>query len=192
MITAVEELIKQVQGGDLSAFEKLVLIYQDRIFTHCYHLKGDENEAKDLAAQVFVQAFHKIKSFRFNMDFGIWLHRLVLNLYSSQQRRNKRHREAGRFRQESPGRQELAAVQEQRGNQALIKELKHLLYSSLKKLPYDYRMALILRELEGYPYEEISIITGWSLATVKSRLDRGRKALRKELQRERIISERDY
>jgi RNA polymerase sigma-70 factor (ECF subfamily) len=126
------------------------------------------------------------------MDFGIWLHRLVLNLYSSQQRRNKRHREAGRFRQESPGRQELAAVQEQRGNQALIKELKHLLYSSLKKLPYDYRMALILRELEGYPYEEISIITGWSLATVKSRLDRGRKALRKELQRERIISERDY
>ena len=132
MIPAVEELIKQVQGGDLSAFEKLVLIYQDRIFTHCYHLKGDENEAKDLAAQVFVQAFHKIKSFRFNMDFGIWLHRLVLNLYSSQQRRNKRHREAGRFRQESPGRQELAAVQEQRGNQALIKELKHLLYSSLK------------------------------------------------------------
>jgi RNA polymerase sigma-70 factor (ECF subfamily) len=59
-------------------------------------------------------------------------------------------------------------------------------------LPYDYRMALILRELEGYPYEEISIITGWSLATVKSRLDRGRKALRKELQRGRIISERDY
>jgi RNA polymerase sigma-70 factor (ECF subfamily) len=54
------------------------------------------------------------------------------------------------------------------------------------------RLALIMRELEQYSYEEISIITGWSLATVKSRLDRGRKALRKELQRERIISERDY
>ena len=125
------------------------------------------------------------------MDFGIWLHRLVVNLYSSQQRRNKSI-EKQPVQAGKPGRQELAAVQEQRGNQALIKELKHLLYSSLKKLPYDYRMALILRELEGYPYEEISIITGWSLATVKSRLDRGRKALRKELQRERIISERDY
>jgi RNA polymerase sigma-70 factor (ECF subfamily) len=182
LIPAVEELIKQVQGGDLSAFEKLVLIYQDRIFTHCYHLKGDENEAKDLAGQVFLQAFNKIKFFRFNTDFAIWLHRLAVNLYSSQQRRGKRARDLGLLKPEISGRQELAAVQEQSGYQMEAKQLNYRFHSTLRKLPYDYRLALIMRELEQYSYEEISIIMGWSLGTVKSRLNRGRKALRKELQ----------
>ncbi|NLO21513.1 MAG: sigma-70 family RNA polymerase sigma factor [Syntrophomonadaceae bacterium] len=182
MIPAVEELIKQAQQGDLPAFEKLVLLYQDRIFTHCYHLKGDEHEAKDLAQQVFVQAFNKIKSFRFNMDFAIWLHRLAVNLYSSQHRRNKKGRGSVLFKQEGPGLQELAAVQEQSGEQMEGNEFNYWLHSTLKKMPYDYRMALILRELERYSYEEISIIMGWSLGTVKSRLNRGRKALRKALQ----------
>lgn len=181
MPKAVANLIKQVQRGDLSAFAELVLIYQDRIFTHCYHLKGDEDEAIELARQVFVQAFHKIKSFRFNMDFAIWLHRLAVNLYSSQHRRSRRARDPGLFKADSPGRQELAAVQEAMD---LIppEQLNYWLLSVLRKLPYDYRMALILRELERYSYEEISIIMGWSLGTVKSRLNRGRKALRKELE----------
>lgn len=189
MIPAVEKLIKQAQEGDLPAFEKLVLLYQDRIFTHCYHLKGDEDAAKDLARQVFVQAFHKIKSFRFNMDFATWLHRLAVNLYGSQHRRNKKYKDPGLFKQESPGRQELAAVQEQAESQMEAEELNHWLYSALRKLPYDYRMALILRELERYPYEEISVIMGWSLGTVKSRLERGRKAWRRELQLRQTISD---
>lgn len=180
MIRSVEELIKQVQQGDLPAFEELVFIYQDRIFTHCYHLKGDENEAKDLAGQVFLQAFNKIKFFRFNTDFAIWLHRLAVNLYSSQQRRGKRARDLGLLKPEISGRQELAAVQEQSGYQMEAKNYRF--HSTLRKLPYDYRLALILRELEQYSYEEISIIMGWSLSTVKTRLNRGRKALRKELQ----------
>lgn len=191
MITPVEELIKRAQQNDLQAFEELVLLYQDRVFTHCCHLAGNEHDAQDLAQDVFVQAYNKIRSFRFSADFGTWLHRIAVNLWINHLRRNRKvvtlsldepfaGTEGLLFR-------ELAASQESPLDEMERRELKDMLNSALERLHYDYRIALVLRELEGYSYEEIGSITGWSLGTVKSRISRGRKALKKELSRGRWI-----
>ncbi len=185
MIPPVEDLIKQAQHHDLLAFEELVSLYQDRVFTHCCHLTGNQHEAQDLARDVFVQAFNKIKSFRFNVNFGTWLHRIAVNIWINNVRRNKKalalSRDAFTSNREGLLLKELAASQEHFWGEMDRKELNAGLNWALSKLHYDYRIALVLRELEGYSYQEISIITGWSLGTVKSRISRGRKALQKEL-----------
>ncbi len=193
MIPPVEELIKQAQQNDLPAFEELVVLYQDRVFTHCCHLTGNEHDAQDLAQDVLVQAFNKIKSFRFNADFGTWLHRIAVNLWINHVRRN---RKIISFSLDEPLAtseglllRELAASQESPLEVMERQELKLVLSSALERLHYEYRVVLVLRELEGYTYEEISNITGWSLGTVKSRLNRGRKALQKELARGPWIDE---
>ncbi len=187
MIPPVEELIKKAQQHDLLAFEELVLLYQDRVFTHCCHLTGNEHDAQDLAQDVFVQAFNKIKSFRFNANFGTWLHRIAVNLWINHMRRNRKVITFSLDEPLSNGEglllRELAASQESPLDEMERRELNDLLTSALDRLHYDYRTALVLRELEGYSYEEISSITGWSLGTVKSRINRGRKALKKELAR---------
>jgi len=187
LIPPVEELIKKSQQNDLLAFEELVSLYQDRVFTHCCHLTGNEHDAQDLAQDVFVQAFTKIKSFRFSANFGTWLHRIAVNLWINHVRRNRKVIAFSLDEPLSNGEgllfRELAASQENPLDELERRELKNLLNSALDRLHYDYRIALVLRELEGYSYEEISSITGWSLGTVKSRISRGRKALKKELAR---------
>ncbi len=187
MIPPVEELIKKAQQHDLSACEELIELYQDRVFTHCCHLTGNEYDAQDLAQDVFVQAFNKINSFRFNANFGTWLHRIAVNLWINHVRRNRKvtplSLDEPLSNEEGLLFKELAASQENPEAEMERRELKDLLSSALDRLHYDYRVALVLRELEGYSYEEISNITGWSLGTVKSRIYRGRKALKKELTR---------
>lgn len=187
---AVEELIKKAQQDDLTAFEELVSLYQSRVYTHCCHLAGNEFDAQDLAQEVFVQAYNKIKSFRFGAEFGTWLHRIAVNLWINQTRKSKRlitvsldEPVAGEdgllFR-------ELAASQDNPLDEIQFREVQGMLNQALNRVHPDFKVALILRELEGYSYDEISSITGWSLGTVKSRINRGRKALKKELSKEKF------
>jgi RNA polymerase sigma-70 factor (ECF subfamily) len=187
ILTPVEELIKQSQEDDLEAFEELISLYQDRVYTHCRHLTGNEHDAWDLAQDVFIQAFNKIKSFRFNADFGTWLHRIAVNMWLNQTRRN---RKVLSFSLDEPLNNadgasflDLMESSDNPMQELERKELKEILNAALSRLHYDYRLVLVLRELEGYSYEDISNLTGWSLGTVKSRINRGRKALRKELSR---------
>ena len=78
-------LIRQAQAGDLRAFEELVAIYQDKIVTLSYYLTGNQSDAQDLAQEVLVQAYTKLKSFRQEANLGTWLHRIAINLWSNMQ-----------------------------------------------------------------------------------------------------------
>ncbi len=78
-MTSVKDLIEQSQQDDLGAFEELVVIYQDRVYSHCHHLSGNPDDAQDLAQDVFIQAFKGVRSFRNDADFGTWLHRIAVN-----------------------------------------------------------------------------------------------------------------
>jgi len=81
---------------------------------------------------------------------------------------------------------ELAASRDNPLEEIQLREVQGMLNQALNRVHPDYKVALILRELEGYSYDEISTITGWSLGTVKSRINRGRKALKKELLQRKI------
>lgn len=187
-LVPVNDLIKEAQGGSLKAFEELVLLYQDRVFTHCFHLANNNYDAQDLAQDVFVQAFRNIRSFRQEADFGTWLHRIAINLWINWCRKHKKVLVLSLDEPLMLGDQELnrelAAGQDSPLEILERTELNEQVRQALNRLHPEYKAVLVLREMEGYSYEEISSLLGCSLGTVKSRINRGRKALLKEIKTE--------
>lgn len=177
-------LIRQAQTGDTRAFEELVVIYQDKIITMSYYLTGNRSDAQDLAQEVFVQAYTKIRSFRQEANLGTWLHRIAINIWSNMKRRQKFSNLVSLDDPVQTGEWEFirsVASDDPEGDpeEALEgKELQESVRQALRSLSEEYRIVLVLREIEGYSYEEIAKITGCSLGTVKSRMSRARQALR--------------
>lgn len=186
MTTPVKDLVTQAQQGNLSAFEELVSIYQDRVYSHCYHLAANQDDAEDLAQDVFVQAFKGINTFRHDADFSTWLHRIAVNLWINFYRRSKKivsfSIDEPVVTHEGEIRRELAA----HGDDPLDKieqlEFNSIVHGALNRILPEYRVALVLRDIEGYNYDEIADMLNCSLGTVKSRINRGRKALKIELE----------
>jgi RNA polymerase sigma-70 factor (ECF subfamily) len=177
-------LIRQAQAGDIRAFEELVVIYQDKIVTMSYYLTGNQADAQDLAQEVFVQAYTKLRSFRQEANLGTWLHRIAINMWSNMQRRQKFSNLLSLDDPVQTGEGEFTrsvAADDPAGDpeEALEdKELQESVRQALRSLSEEYRIVLVLREIEGYSYEEIAKITGCSLGTVKSRMSRARQALK--------------
>jgi RNA polymerase sigma-70 factor (ECF subfamily) len=177
-------LIRQAQAGDIRAFEELVVIYQDKIVTMSYYLTGNQADAQDLAQEVFVQAYTKLRSFRQEANLGTWLHRIAINMWSNMQRRQKFPNLLSLDDPVQTGEGEFArsvAADDPAGDPEEAfegKELQESVRQALRSLSEEYRIVLVLREIEGYNYEEIAKITGCSLGTVKSRMSRARQALR--------------
>lgn len=188
MLTTVKDLIEKAQQGDLSAFEELVLKYQDKVYSHCRYLAANPDDAQDLAQDVFIQAFKGIKSFRHDADFGTWLHRITVNLWINFCRRNKKvvtlSIDEPIYARESELTRELAASEEGPMEKVERREFNTMVQSALSRILPEFRTVLILRELEGYNYDEIAAALGCSLGTVKSRINRGRKSLKKELEKQ--------
>lgn len=184
-MTTITSLIEKAQKGSLDAFGELVLQYQNRVYSHCRLLSGSPDDAQDLAQDVFVQAFKGIKSFRNDANFGTWLHRIAVNQWINYQRKNKKLvtfslDEPVQTRQGEVYR-EMAATDEDIPEIIEKNELRELVGKALDRILPEFRTVLILRELEGYNYEEIAKMLDCSLGTVKSRINRGRKALKNEL-----------
>jgi len=181
-------LIRQAQAGDLRAFEELVVIYQDKIVTLSYYLTGNQADAQDLAQEVLVQAYTKLRSFRREADLGTWLHRITVNLWSNMQRRQKFPNLLSLDDPVQTGEGEFSrtvASDDPEGDPEEAfegKELQESVRQALRSLSEEYRIVLVLREIEGYSYEEIAKITGCSLGTVKSRMNRARQALREKIE----------
>ena len=186
-MNATDGLVKKARQGDVKAFEELVVLYQDRVYGHCCYLTGDPVDAEDLAQEAFVQAYRGIASFRLEADFGTWLHRITVNTWINHQRRRKN---VIAFSLDEPletedgelGR-EIAASEDGPAEHAELAEFREIFYQALKKVKPEFRAALVLREIEGYNYDDIAAILDCSLGTVKSRINRGRKALRSELEK---------
>ncbi len=181
-------LIRQAQAGELRAFEELVVIYQDKIVTLSYYLTGNQADAQDLAQEVFMRAYTKIRNFRQEADLGTWLHRIAVNLWSNMQRRQKFTNLLSLDDPVQTGEGEFTrtvASDDPEGDPEEAfegKELQESVRQALRSLSEEYRIILVLREIEGYSYEEIAKITGCSLGTVKSRMNRARQALREKIE----------
>lgn len=185
-MTDSNRLVGLAQHGDLQAFEELVQLYQNRVLSYCFQLSGDFEDAHDLAQEVFVQAFRSLKSFRRQADFGTWLRRITLNQWINIQRRKK----LLTFSLDEPVstekgilEREIAADEDNPLEKLEQAEFFDSIRKALMTLAPEFRAVLILRDMEDYSYEEIAQILGCSLGTVKSRLNRGRKYLRDEIER---------
>ncbi|NLW24969.1 MAG: sigma-70 family RNA polymerase sigma factor [Clostridia bacterium] len=182
------ELVTRSQQGDLDAFEDLVARYERKVYTIAYRFMGNHEDASDLAQEAFLKAYQSINKFRGDSSFATWISRIVVNVCKDELRKNKRNlqisldeqvwlEEGTVEKQVKDTRPTPEQVYEQN-------ELKDYLQSLISGLTPEYRMVIVLRDIQGYSYEEIAQILDCSLGTVKSRLNRARKLLR-----EKIISE---
>jgi len=153
--------------------------YGDKIYTTAYRLTGDPDEAADLAQDVFVRVYRNLDRYEPG-TFDGWLYRITKNLFLDRVRRRKR------FRIEPLAEDEWRAPPSEEPGPADVVErstLEAKLEDGLRDLPHDFRLAVVLCDVDGLSYEEIAAATGWPIGTVRSRIHRGRKALKAHLER---------
>lgn len=172
------ELIRRVQAGERSAFDLLVLKYQQRVVNLVHRYVYDHAEALDVAQETFIKAWRAMPGFRGESAFYTWLYRIAVNTA-------KNHLES-RHRQPQPVDAELEILEQIEGGTKLRElatpedylhesELAQAIRSAIAELPEDYRSAFSLRELEGLSYEEIAQVMNCPIGTVRSRIFRARE-----------------
>lgn len=181
----VKQLITRSLDNDLDAFEQLVNLYQNRVYLLSYQLAGNHADAQDLAQEVFIRAFGALKGFRNEADFGTWLHRINVNLWLNMKRKqnSKTVVSLDEPLQTAEGEvyRELAATEGDPEQSLENNEFSRLVRLALRKLSREYQAVIVLREIEGYSYEEVAVILNCSIGTVKSRLNRARQMLRRKV-----------
>jgi RNA polymerase sigma-70 factor (ECF subfamily) len=174
-----QTLIRQCQSGDLDAFEILLGKYEKLVYNLCYRYFGNYSDAADIGQEAMVRIFRKIKEFNGKASFRTWLYRVVVNLCLDELRRRKNKPvslddiKVQGYEPVTPG-----LGPEERAEQ---QELHRLILEVLARLSTDHRTILILKDVEGLEYNEIAVVLGCSIGTVKSRLNRAREAFRKRL-----------
>jgi RNA polymerase sigma-70 factor (ECF subfamily) len=181
-----EGLVREFLRGKQRSFDSLVMRYQDRVFNMCYRILGDYDEADDCAQDIFLKVFRSLSRFRFESKFSTWLYRITVNgcknrLASATRRRNRcMVRLNGDPAVEAPG-IEIRDNGSSPSKAFERKEREHLIQRAIQSLPDSQRVVVVLRDIEGLPYGEISKLSGMNPGTVKSKLARARRKLRKKL-----------
>ena len=148
------------------------------------NLLGDREEALDLSQEVFLRVFRTIGRFRGQSSLRTWIYRIAINQARNRHRFWRRRHRADQVSldQHVAAHGEFVSAGEARPDRLLAqKELAARLQSALDHLPFDQRIAIVLREIDGLSYDEIAYSLGVAVGTVKSRLTRARHALRQEL-----------
>lgn len=179
------EMVRAVLDGDATAYRGLVEKYQTRVYNMVYGMVRNREDARDITQESFVKAFNNLKSFRLESSFYTWLYRIAMNLSIDFTRKRKRREISGfeediASRDDDGGIAEVHNVDNPRKNLER-KQLYDKIMESLDKLPADQKQVILLRELEGLSYKEISDVMGIPEGTVMSRLFYARKKMQKLL-----------
>jgi RNA polymerase sigma-70 factor (ECF subfamily) len=170
-------------------FDDLFDRYHSLVFHLVYRVLGDREEALDVCQEVFLTVYRKLSRFRGDSSLKTWIYRIAVNRASNRCRWWNRHRRRGTVsleehlsREGRGGLVERLESGEISPEESLLKrEERNQLERSLAKLPVKQRVALVLRDIEGLPYEQISVLLEISPGTVKSRIARGREELKRLL-----------
>jgi RNA polymerase sigma-70 factor (ECF subfamily) len=185
-------VVAELQAGSEEAFSWLIAHYSQPVYSLVYRVLDDSSDAADTTQEVFIKVFRGIKSFHANASLKTWIYRIALHEAFNQRRWWFRHRGretsiepgAGKEGGSSPGLKELLVDEARSPLQNVFSaELQAYVETELKAIAEPYRTTVILRDIEELSYEEIAEVMNVSLGTVKSRLMRGRDALRKRLKR---------
>lgn len=195
--TTDDELFRKAQAGDRGAYGQIAIRYQHRLYNAIVRMIGDREEARELTQETLVRGLAKIESFRGESQPYTWLFRIAVNLSISRLRKVQRRRT---FSLDAPGRSNGRARRGGDDDQAagLIErvrskeqtspgeQVEHLergeqVVAALGRLDPEYRAVLVMRDIEGFDYQQMADVLGLPLGTLKSRLFRARLAMRDEL-----------
>ncbi len=187
--SAESEFIERLKRGEAAAFEELVAERSGEIYGLLFRLTENREEARDLTQETFLRAFQSIGRFRGEADLRTWIYRIAINQARNRWRWWRRRRRDSTVSLDAMQGQSnqtlmatLAESSENPEQQTLAHERELALRSALRSVGRAYRETLILRDIEGFTYEEIATTLGINVGTVKSRLARGRQELRRKLE----------
>ena len=184
------KLVEQARSGSQAAFRSLFERYHAKIYRLAASMVGSSDDAHDIVQQTFIRAFSSLDGFKQQSSFYTWLYRIALNATTDYRRKqsSKLEKEAVRDRLDhGQGLEKIAAPTEQAPDEQLYrKELAEVIRKAVDTLGQEHREILILREINGLSYTEITEITGLEPGTVMSRLHYARKNLAETLRRWKI------
>src|SRR3990172_7767636 len=183
------ELVERVQRGQTEAYGELVRRYQDRVFNACWRICGHLEDARDLTQEAFLKAFEGLGNFRQQSGFYTWIFRVAVNLSLSHRRSAHQRRtvslDAGSAGTDTQAEELVKRVRNESDDDPTRgpgeAELHRAVARALQELDDDHRAVIVLRDIEGFNYQEIATILRIPPGTVKSRLFRARIALQQAI-----------
>lgn len=184
MDALVNKRIKQVLKGDQNAYADIVNLYQHKLYQICYRMLGNKQEAEDIAQEAFVRAYINLHSYDQKRKFSTWLYRIATNLCIDRIRKKKPDYYLDAEVAGTDGLDmysQIAADEKLPEDVVTQMELQDRIQYEISRLPDKYRSVIVLKYIEELSLQEISEILDMPLGTVKTRIHRGREALRKQL-----------
>ena len=185
-----DQFLEKLRRGDALAYERLVAEHSGDVYALLYRLTTDAEEARDLTQETFLRTFQSIDRFRGDSSLKTWIYRIAINQARNRWRWWRRRRRDATVSLDAPiGECEQTVGASLKNHdaidpeqEALAHERESQLREALQELKSAYREAVILRDVEGFSYEEIAAMLQINIGTVKSRLSRGRLELRRKLE----------
>lgn len=184
-------LLKKARNGDIEAFELLVEDYQKKVFNVAYRMMGNSEDANDLVQEALIRIFKSIKNFKEQSSFSTWVYRIVTNVCLDELRRRKNKftisidedikLEDGNVKRQIES--EGPTLEESLES----KEIQDIVTKAIEELSNEHKTVIVLRDIQGFSYDEISDIMKCPEGTVKSRINRARKALREILKKQKEL-----
>src|SRR4051794_1277242 len=183
-------VVAELKAGSEDAFSWLIAHYHQPVYSLVYRMVNDPADAADTVQEVFIKVFRGIKRFNGDSSLKTWIYRIAVHEASNQRRWWFRHKrqEASMSAPTDPTNEESLCLEntlidagQSPFEQCVHEEVRAKVEMELRNVPEPYRTAIVLRDIEGLAYEEMAHVLGVTLGTVKSRLMRGRDALRQRL-----------
>ena len=180
-------VVRQVQAGDVAAFDRLISKYRERVFGIVYNMTSNREDAADLTQDTFIKAFQSIQRFGGQSSFFTWLYRIAVNSTLSHLRKSRLRSFfslEGIDADEPVSREIVAALTDKTGvdRDSYVRELQEKLNEAMQKLSITHRTVVTLFEIDGLSHQEIAEVMGCSVVTVRSRLHYAKQLLQSELQ----------
>jgi RNA polymerase sigma-70 factor (ECF subfamily) len=169
-----KELMERFLRGEIEGFNLLVENYKVKLFNLLYRLTGAREEAEDILQETFLRVYKERESYDFNYSFSTWIYTIALNLCRNLYRRKNRVR----FTSLDTLLSQPGSDSENFGNKS---RLSSILEKTINTLPLKYKKVFLLRDVDQLSYEDIALTLGIPLGTVKSRVNRARRILKKKL-----------
>ncbi|HOZ84461.1 MAG TPA: RNA polymerase sigma factor [Niabella sp.] len=178
-------LVEELRKGSEAAFKTIVNTYQDMIYNTCLSIVKNEEDAEDLAQEVFVQVYQSIKGFKGDSKLSTWLYRIAITKSLDHERKKKRKKRFG-FVRSIFGEDAQVEINPPDFNHPGIlydkKEKAVILFKAIDRLPENQRIAFVLSKIEGLSYQEISDVMDTSISSIESLLHRAKNNLKKILE----------
>jgi len=189
-------LLEKSRKGDVEAFERLIEVYQKRVFNIALRMIGNYDDASDLAQEVFIRVYKAINNFKEQSSFSTWIYRITTNvcLDELRKRKNKKIVSLDEYIKYDDSEMKRQIESDEPSPEVLTEriEVQKIVSNAINMLSGEHRTAIVLRDIQGFSYEEIAGILKCPEGTVKSRINRARQALKEILIKHKELLNEGY